>query len=327
MMSILLGPARFWLLTARAPFLGASLLSVLLGAAVAAAGAVEAPGAGAATSGGAPGSAGPSALGGLGVGLALAGVALAHLGINLANDYFDHLQGSDWVNRRRTKYNGGSGMIQAGLVRPGQVAGAAVIALAAAGAIGAWLAAMTGPLVWWLMAAGLVLGVGYSAPPLALMNTGWGELAAGLACGPLVAWGAYHVAGGRQPWLALAAAAPVGLLVSAILVLNEVPDYQADRATGKRNLVVRWGQGAGLALHRGLVLGAYACIAGLAAAGWLPASGLAALATAPLAWRVLGLARRGGSGDPAALESASGGTAALQALVAAALAVSFWSRW
>jgi 1,4-dihydroxy-2-naphthoate octaprenyltransferase len=257
--------------------------------------------------------------------LTLSGVALVHLGVNLANDYFDHLQGSDWVNARRTKYNGGAGVIQAGLVRPRQVALVAAGMLAVAAAIGTWLAFAAGPMVWWLMAAGFVLGVGYSAPPLALMGSGWGELVAGLCCGPLVALGAHYVAGGQGHWTVLAASIPVGLLVSAILVINEVPDFAADGAVGKRNLVVRMGPGAGLRLHRWLVLASYAWIAGLVLGGQLPAGGLAVAATAPLAWWLLRNAGRGVA-DAAALTAASAGTAGLQALVGVVLTASFLVR-
>jgi len=305
----------FWLWAGRAPFLAASLLSVLLGVAVA-------------DARGATVNAGPIAL-------VTMGVALIHLGVNLANDYFDHLRGTDTANRNRTRYNGGSGVIQAGLATPSQIARAALVCILAAGVIGVGLAIVHGPLLWVLMIAGLMLGVGYSAPPLSLMGTGWGELTAGLCCGPLVALGAHHVAGGRalgEVWLA---AVPAGLLVSSILVANELPDYEADRMTHKRNLVVRLGVEAGLQLWRALVIAAYCWIGVLVAGGRLPIGGLAALSTAPLAWWWL----RQGAGGRHAVAGGEGpgaganpgpapgpGTVRLHALVSVLLAVSYLLR-
>lgn len=285
----------FWVRASRAPFLTASLFSVVLGAAVA-----RWDG---------------HALSGQLLLATMVGVAGAHLGVNLANDYADHLMGSDTVNRYRSPYNGGSGVIQAGMASPRSVLYASVVCLGAAAVVGVWLAAIRGPVILVLMALGFVLGVGYSADPLKLMRTGWGEAVAGLCCGPLVAFGAYFVLAGRASTSVLWPSLPCGILVSAILVINEVPDYEADRSVRKDNLVVRYGRRAGVRLHGSLLVLTYALIALFPLVGRMPWQAAVAALTIPIAWRAMRTALRRAE-EPAALVPASARTIMLHTAIA-----------
>jgi 1,4-dihydroxy-2-naphthoate octaprenyltransferase len=285
----------FWIRASRAPFLTASLFSVVLGAAVAR------------WDGHVPS--------GSLLWLTMIGVACAHLGVNLANDYADHIMGSDTVNRYRSPFNGGSGVIQAGLATPRQVLRAAILCTVAAAATGAWLAAVRGPVIWVLMLAGFVLGVGYSADPLKLMRTGWGEAVAGLCCGPLVAFGSYFVLAGEVSASVLWPSLPCGILVSAILVINEVPDYEADLSVHKTNLVVRYGRRAGVRLHGSLLVLTYALIALFPLLGRMPWQASVAALTVPLAWHAVKAAMRRVD-EPAALAPASARTIILHSAIA-----------
>jgi 1,4-dihydroxy-2-naphthoate octaprenyltransferase len=100
---------------------------------------------------------------------------------------------------------------------------------------------------------GFLAGYLYTAKPVWLAYHGLGELLIGLVFGPaLAATGAYtqsgHVSG--TAWLIGVLA---GLWGAAIITINEVPDYVADRDAGKRNLVVRGGQAFGLTLWAALL--------------------------------------------------------------------------
>lgn len=293
--------SAFWLRAARAPFLPASLMSVAIGTLAA-----WRTGAGidAAT-----------------LAVTAAGIALTHLGVNLVNDYFDAV-GSDPVNQHRSPYNGGSGTIQSGQTTRAAVARAGLACLVGACVAGVFLAITRGPGVWVLMVVGGLLGVGYSAPPLGLMGTGWGELVAGLCCGPLVALGANYVQTGLVDASVLWPSIPVGLLVSAILVINEVPDIAADAAAGKANLVVRLGPRAGARLYAALVGVAYVWVLTVTAAGLLPRGAAMVLLTLPVA---LGSVRRGlrNADQPEGIVPASAGTVAVHALVSIVLASSY----
>jgi 1,4-dihydroxy-2-naphthoate octaprenyltransferase len=91
-------------------------------------------------------------------------------------------------------------------------------------------------------AIGMLAGFFYSTRPVRWVSRGWGELWIAVCYGWLpIAVGYYLQAGRIAPlvhWLAV----PVGLTVFNVILLNEFPDYPADKATGKTNLVVRVGR-------------------------------------------------------------------------------------
>ncbi len=209
--------------------------------------------------------------------------SMAHAGINVLNDYCDHLNGTDARNTQRIyPYTGGSRFIQNGVLTPRQVLGFASALFGATIAGGLWLLAVAGPGLFWIGFAGLAIGWAYSAPPLRLNSRGLGEL--GVMAGfLLVVAGADYVQRGvfaPLPWIA---GAPYALLVVNILYLNQFPDCAADRATGKLHWVARlspraaaWGYGlilllAGLALLDGVLLDALPPAAVAAFAAWIPA--------------------------------------------------------
>jgi 1,4-dihydroxy-2-naphthoate octaprenyltransferase len=209
--------------------------------------------------------------------------ALAHAGINVLNDYCDHLNGTDARNTQRIyPYTGGSRFIQNGVLTPRQVWGFAVVLFAATIAGGLWLISVAGAGLFWIGLGGLAIGWAYSAPPLQLNSRGVGELcvAAGFL---LVVAGADLVLRGTmalQPWLA---GVPYALLVANILYINQFPDRAADRASGKLHWVARlqpataaWGYVlilllAALALFAGVVSTALPRVALIALAAWFPA--------------------------------------------------------
>jgi 1,4-dihydroxy-2-naphthoate octaprenyltransferase len=97
----------------------------------------------------------------------------------------------------------------------------------------------------------------YHAPPLALSYRGLGELAVGLAYGPLIAGGAYVVQRGTFVSDHLLLSLPLGLLIAAFLWINEFPDRRADEASSKRTLVVRLGEERAARVFGGLVTGSF----------------------------------------------------------------------
>jgi 1,4-dihydroxy-2-naphthoate octaprenyltransferase len=213
--------------------------------------------------------------------------ALAHAGINVLNDYCDHLNGTDARNTQRIyPYTGGSRFIQNGILTPRQVLGLAVALFAATIAGGLWLLSVAGAGLFWIGLAGLAIGWAYSAPPLQLNSRGVGELC--VATGfLLVVAGADYVQRGMfvpLPWLA---GVPYALLVANILYINQFPDREADRASGKLHWVARlppavaaWGYAlilllAALTLLGGVLSGVLPRAALVALAAWLPAAAAA----------------------------------------------------
>ena len=84
---------------------------------------------------------------------------------------------------------------------------------------------------------------------------------------------------------------PSGLLVAAILVVNEFPDVEADAATGKRHLVVRLGRRRAVALYELLLIGAYGSVLAAVLMAWAPWLALVAFAVLPLSWRAVRVVR------------------------------------
>jgi 1,4-dihydroxy-2-naphthoate octaprenyltransferase len=262
--------ARFfrWLVITRAPFLTASLIPILAGAAWVVA-------TGAAT----PFPWLPFAL------ALIAGMAL-HVAANTFNDYFDWTAGTDRVNNDYfLPYSGGSRSIELGLISERTLFRLALASLGVAAAIGAALIlAFNRPLLAIFGLVGAFSAYFYTAPPLRLAaRRGLGELLVGLNFGPLMVAGTVYALTGTLSWLDFFVGLPIGLLVTAILWINQFPDYAADKATGKINLVVvlgtdqaRWG-------YLLIVFGAFAAVIVGVAGGLLPVSALVMLLALPIA--------------------------------------------
>ena len=207
---------------------------------------------------------------------------MAHAGINVLNDYYDELNGTDRLNTDRVyPFTGGSRFIQNGVLTAGQTRAFGASLLAIVAAAGLWLTSVSAPGLVWIGAGGLFVGWAYSAPPFALNSRGLGEpcVAAGFA---LIVVGTDFVQRGAVAALPVLAAVSYALLVMNILYLNQFPDRRADAAAGKRHWVVmlgarraRWGYLAiGVAAYGSLIL--------LASTGQLPKWTLIALASAAL---------------------------------------------
>ncbi|MFM2426628.1 MAG: hypothetical protein RL707_454 [Pseudomonadota bacterium] len=207
---------------------------------------------------------------------------LMHAAANVLNDYHDALNGADEANLVGLfPFTGGSRFIQTGQVtaqQTRQLALALIIFLVPCGLL---LAFKTGGGLIVLGLAGLLSAWAYSAPPLALMTRGLGELTVGLTW-VLVVVGADYVQRGKfffMPWVV---ALSFGLLVVNILVINGFPDAQADAHVGKRTFVVRAGPRLAALGYLLLVALAYAWVV---AGVWLfihPEPALWGLASMPL---------------------------------------------
>jgi len=208
---------------------------------------------------------------------------LAHAGINVLNDYCDHLNGTDARNTQRIyPFTGGSRFIQNGVLTPRQVLVFAAALFVTTIAGGLWLLSVAGAGLFWIGLAGLAIGWAYSAAPLRLNSRGVGELCVAAGFLLIVAGADYAQRGAFAPlpWLA---GVPYALLVANILYINQFPDREADYASGKLHWVARlqpetaaWGYGlilllAALALAQGILLDLLPLAAAGALVAWIPA--------------------------------------------------------
>ncbi len=188
-------------------------------------------------------------------GLTILGVLIAHLGINVFNDYFDVKDGTDEKNAEYfQQVSGGSRAIELGLITLKGTRNLAIILTLTALAIGGLILLKTENQaeVIQIALAGLFLGYFYTARPLRLVaRRGLGEIAIFLAFGPLLTLGvgfaicdASFGIDSNAFWNCLSLGVPLGLLTTNILLINEFPDMKSDAKTGKNHLVVTFGKKA-----------------------------------------------------------------------------------
>lgn len=207
---------------------------------------------------------------------------VVHAAVNVLNDYYDALNGTDANNTARVfPFTGGSRFIQNGVLSLQQTAryGWLLVGVAVAG--GLVLTVHTGGGLIAIGLPGLLIGWGYSAPPLALNSRGLGEpaVAAGFA---LIVAGSDFVlrqAFSSEPWVA---AVPFSLLVTNLLYINQFPDRAADAQAGKRHWVVRLGARRAVWGYVLIAASAYAWLGVAVMLQRLPAGALLAALTAPL---------------------------------------------
>jgi 1,4-dihydroxy-2-naphthoate octaprenyltransferase len=188
-------------------------------------------------------------------GLALAATVLAHAAANVYNDVGDDLIGADAGNTDRIyPYTGGSRFIQTGLLSHGEMTRLALGLAGAALLMGASLAVLRGPGVILLGCIGLGFGLLYSLPGAQLSARGLGEAAVAFSFGALPVLGSVWLLTGFVDFRAVLICVPVSAWAAAILIINEVPDIEADRRAHKRTLVVRWGAGGARWIYWSLTL-------------------------------------------------------------------------
>lgn len=199
---------------------------------------------------------------------ALAVALLLQIGVNLANDYFDCIKGIDTAGRL-----GPVRVTQSGLIPPAQVKVAMSITLVLVVLPGLYLVDVGGWPVVFIGAASILAALAYSGGPYPLASHGLGDLFVFVFFGLVAVCGTYYVQTLRLTPLVLLMGVNVGLLITAILVVNNLRDIHTDRQAGKRSLAVMIGDRGTRTEYTLLLVSAYAIpvilwLRGLAA-GWV----------------------------------------------------------
>jgi len=213
---------------------------------------------------------------------ALVAAVLIQIGANFANDLFDFRKGADTAARL-----GPTRVTQSGMVSPRGVAYATALAFGLATLVGLYLVFVGG---WPILLAGIAsiaAGLAYTGGPYPLGYHGLGDIFVFVFFGVVAVTGTYYVQALSLSLPALVASVPMGLLITAILVVNNVRDIDTDRLAGKHTTAVRMGRRRTRLYYTLLVVGSYLfplIMWLLGAASWL--FWLPAL-TAPLAYRLV----------------------------------------
>lgn len=265
-----MSPVRIWVMAARLRTLPAAIAPVLVGTALAGYFHVFHP---------------------LRFVAALLGAIFIQVGTNLSNDYSDARRGADTEDRI-----GPVRVTAGGLVPPRQVLVATYITFGLAALCGVYLIVVAGWQILLIGVASILAGVLYTGGPRPYGYEGLGELFVFLFFGIAAVAGSYFAQVRAFDWESFALAVPVGLLASAILVVNNTRDIDTDRRAGKRTLAVRLGRARARDLYAGTVYLAYPLALVSWAFGPLKAWLLLPWLTLPLAVPVVRLVRNHADG-------------------------------
>jgi len=221
--------------------------------------------------------------------LTLVGALLAHISVNVLNDYFDYRSGIDLATKR-TPFSGGSGILPAGLLRAQQVYMLGLASLIGVGAIGIYFTFEYG---WEILPLGIAgILVVYLYTTHITKNPLLCAIAPGLGFGPLMVVGSYFTQTGEYSLTAGLASLVPGFLVSNLLLLNQFPDVEADKVASRRHVPIAYGRQFSARVYTVLMIATYVSLAAAVGFGILPLTALIGLLTLPLAVKtVMGVLR------------------------------------
>lgn len=218
--------------------------------------------------------------------LVLFAIIINHIALNMTDDYYDFKHAVDKAKPgEKNPYSGGSGTLSAGLIKPHSMFKAFTLCYLVTVAAGFYLTLSRGLPILAFGLVGVFCAVFYTAPPVSFGHHGLGEIAMLVNFGSVIGLGAFYVQAQRFTAEAFLATLPTGIMLFSMIVINEIPDIEEDRAAGKLTLVARYGKKTGAKLYVASWICTYTVIVGSVAFRILPVFTLLALASLPLVWR------------------------------------------
>ena len=211
---------------------------------------------------------------------ALCVALLLQIGSNVANDVYDFERGADTSER-----HGPLRVTQAGLLTPAKMKRGMWIIFGLSALFGLYLAFLHGWLVIVLGLAAIVSAITYTGGPFPLGYYGLGDLFVFIFFGLMCVAGTYYVQTGSVSAAAWWMSVPIGLIITDILVVNNLRDLDNDRSAGKRTLAVLVGERWTRIQYISLMIVAFILLPVLIWHGTLPVFTLLAWLSLPLAWK------------------------------------------
>jgi 1,4-dihydroxy-2-naphthoate octaprenyltransferase len=216
--------------------------------------------------------------------LAFIGAMLAHIAVNVLNEYFDYKSGVDFKTMK-TPFSGGSGVLVEGLLNPRHVYIFGLACVAAIVGIGAFFFTQHGALILPVGFAGIVTVYFYTThftkSPLLC------AAAPGLGFGTLMVMGTYFALTGTYSLASGLASIVPFFLVSNLLLLNQFPDVEADASVARHHLPIAIGRKRAAEVYAVLLVAAYVALVASVIADGLPYMALFGLLTLPLGFMVI----------------------------------------
>ncbi len=169
--------------------------------------------------------------------MTMAGVIALHSSVDLLNDYWDYKRGID-TQTQRTKMSGGTGVLPEGLLKPTQVYRAGIIFLIIGGLIGSYFVVTDGIIIGLILAFAVLSIYFYSTK---IVDSGLAEVFVTIK-GTMIVLGTYFIQTSEINMASIIAGIFVGVLSSLVLFITSFPDYDADKAKGRKTLVIFLGK-------------------------------------------------------------------------------------
>jgi 1,4-dihydroxy-2-naphthoate octaprenyltransferase len=205
---------------------------------------------------------------------------LLQIGSNLANDVFDYERGTDTVERL-----GPTRVTQAGMLTPKQVKIGMVVVFALSALLGLYLAWLGGWVIILMGFAAIISAIAYTGGPFPIGYYGLGDVFVFVFFGLASVAGTYFIQAGSVPPVVWWMTIPPGLIITAILVVNNLRDLENDRKAGKHTLAVRLGEEGTKIQYLICITIAYLILIPVAWAVMIPWSALLAWLSLPIAYQ------------------------------------------
>jgi 1,4-dihydroxy-2-naphthoate octaprenyltransferase len=212
------------------------------------------------------------------------GVTVHHFGLNMLDDVLDYLHAVDraWGDEKNP-YTGGSGVLTEGLLTVRELKWGVAVCYGLTVGIWLYLATLKGWPVFAIGAIGILSSIFYTVPPVKFAYRGFGELGLLVNFGPVLVLGSYYVQRQTLDIEPVILSLVPGFLMWSMIVINEIPDFEEDRLSGKMNLVARFGRKTGVVLYQAGLLCAFGTLVGSVLFGMAPLPVLLGLLALPTA--------------------------------------------
>jgi 1,4-dihydroxy-2-naphthoate polyprenyltransferase len=244
------------------------------------------------------------------------GIMCLHISVDLLNDYSDFKRGID-TNTKRTRYSGGTGVIPENLISPRLIYCVGVVFLILGGLTGLYFATIKGIVILILLSFAIISIYFYSTN---IVNAGLGELFVAIK-GCMIVMGSYYIQSDTIDLTSIFVGIIIGLLSAVVLLVTSFPDYEADKKSGRRTLVILSGKQNSVKIVAGLIIAICGMIIGGAIFHVIPAFSTIGLLSIPFAVKAIYKLKR--FNEPSQLVSSMANSIIYSRICGLLLAISF----
>ena len=210
------------------------------------------------------------------------GILCLHISVDLLNDYSDYKRGID-TNTKRTKFSGGTGVIPDNLINSKLIYMAGIIFLILGGLVGLYFVTIKGIIILILLTFAIISIYFYSTN---IVNAGLGEIFVAIK-GCMIVLGSYYIQSDTINLTSVYVGITVGLLSAVILLVTSFPDYNADKNSGRRTLVILMGKKNSVKLFAIIISITFAMIMSGSIIGIIPVYSVIGLLSMPFAVKAI----------------------------------------